>query len=523
MSAPDRLSRRRMIHLSMLGGGVLATAAMGAQCGETQIVTETKIQTVEVEKPVEKIVTKEVIKEVPVEKIVEKIVEKVVEKEKIVEKVVTVAASPAAPKVTTLVFWTPGGSAPYCEMFNEVGAEYSAIRQGVVKFEKVQCGTGEQNFLEVLLARVAAGNPPDATIFWDSPVSLAVRGAVVPLEDMLKTSRNSQRENWPDALIPSVEWQGKIHGLPVAAGTYAMFFNQQLFEKAGVNPDPEAFPKTWEELKEASMKLTRWKGDVPEQIGFGISDISQYELAIWSASNGSQIYDRANAKYTIDSPQNVEMMEFLANWIDQNYKGNWQKVTEARNWATYPDGEGRSPGWQDGVTAMVYSGAWFLGDMYNVAEVTFNEWDLGITPVGPSGEQSFSGFWPNWVIIPKGTKNVEEAFAWLDYLGMEGMPRWNQTVPDLPTNKNVRRELIRAPQVEEKRGRAFGEYTINFFYDMLDRSTPMWDSPVQGFATDQIKRAMDLILIGNEDAATSLGEAQKANQEQLEKVLKGGS
>ena len=56
------LTRQRVPKGAALGSAITASAAALAGCGETQVVTETKIQ--------------EVIKEVPVEKVVTQIVEK---------------------------------------------------------------------------------------------------------------------------------------------------------------------------------------------------------------------------------------------------------------------------------------------------------------------------------------------------------------------------------------------------------------------------------------------------------------
>ena len=60
-----KTSRRKLL-VAGLGGSVVAAAAF-AGCGETQVVTETKIQEVIKEVPVERVVTKIVKEEVAVE------------------------------------------------------------------------------------------------------------------------------------------------------------------------------------------------------------------------------------------------------------------------------------------------------------------------------------------------------------------------------------------------------------------------------------------------------------------------
>lgn len=63
---------------------------------------------------------------------------------------------------TTLTFWTPGGSQAWCPDAITKSMEAFTKANPSITFNEVQCGTGEQNFQEALLARIAAGNPPDA-------------------------------------------------------------------------------------------------------------------------------------------------------------------------------------------------------------------------------------------------------------------------------------------------------------------------------------------------------------------------
>jgi ABC-type glycerol-3-phosphate transport system substrate-binding protein len=90
----------------------------------------------------------------------------------------------------------------------------------------------------------------------------------------------------------------------------------------------------------------------------------------------------------------------------------------------------------------------------------------------------------------------------------------------MPTNKKVPTDLV--PTIaKEKRGEAFASDVTNFFRAQLDIATPMWDSPVQDFATDQISRAIEQIMNKQATPKDALVEAQKASQAELEKVLKG--
>ena len=92
----------------------------------------------------------------------------------------------------------------------------------------------------------------------------------------------------------------------------------------------------------------------------------------------------------------------------------------------------------------------------------------------------------------------------------------------MPTNKLV--SLDNAPGiVVEKRGQKFAQETAQFFKSQLDIATPMWDSPVQNFATDQLSRALEQIINKASAPKDALAEAQQVTQAELEKTLKGSA
>ena len=59
-----------------------------------------------------------------------------------------------------VTFWTPGGGGDFCTGLDAIARDFEQ-RHPSIAIAETQCGTGEQAFNEVLLARIAAGNPPD--------------------------------------------------------------------------------------------------------------------------------------------------------------------------------------------------------------------------------------------------------------------------------------------------------------------------------------------------------------------------
>src|SRR5512145_1967198 len=88
----------------------------------------------------------------------------------------------------TVSFWTPGGGGDFCTALDAIARDFEQHHPNIAIAE-TQCGTGEQAFNEVLLARITAGNPPDAAVLWTSPAALAARGALLPLDDLMQQSR----------------------------------------------------------------------------------------------------------------------------------------------------------------------------------------------------------------------------------------------------------------------------------------------------------------------------------------------
>jgi len=115
-----------------------------------------------------------------------------------------------------------------------------------------------------------------------------------------------------DAFVKSGTYQGKMYGMPDLSSARAMFYNKDLFAKAGI----AAAPKTWDEFV-ADAKKVQALGD--GAIGYGLPlgpEESQGEFSIWTFNNGGDW--KKDGKWTINSPENVATLTFLRKLANED-------------------------------------------------------------------------------------------------------------------------------------------------------------------------------------------------------------
>ena len=122
------------------------------------------------------------------------------------------------------------------------------------------------DFKKQLSIGAAAAELPDIAIL-DNPdhASYSSMGIFADLTDKLAS--------WPDLKqyfegpLNSCKLSGRLYGIPFGSNCLALYYNEDMLKAAGVKP-----PKTWDELKSVSLKLT--KGNVH---GFAISSLQNEE------------------------------------------------------------------------------------------------------------------------------------------------------------------------------------------------------------------------------------------------------
>ena len=93
-----------------------------------------------------------------------------------------------------------------------------------------------------------------------------------------------------------------------------------------------------------------------------------------------------------------------------------------------------------------------------------------------------------------------------------------KSIPLLPLG-TVTTSLLPAVTLQNQ-GKAFAQDVMNFFHKQLEASIPLWNSPVQDFAQNQLKKAIDQIMYKSSKPKDVLAAAQQACQNELKRVLK---
>jgi multiple sugar transport system substrate-binding protein len=219
----------------------------------------------------------------------------------------------SATEITFSHIWgTPPGeqAAETKHPMEQVIDAFNAKNTGV----KVLGQTPSGDYYEVLQkaqAELAAGKPPALVITPWSNIYFATEGLSVDnLEDVAAAageSTDAVLKNIKANVINLVQIDGKTKGLPWAFSCPVVYYNADLFTKAGV--DPAATFKTWDSYAQAGPKLQSAVGGNPV-IAFGTNlDWPAQSLA---QSNGGRILDDGG-KPVMDSPETVAAMQMVAD------------------------------------------------------------------------------------------------------------------------------------------------------------------------------------------------------------------
>lgn len=199
--------------------------------------------------------------------------------------------------------------------------------------------------------------------------------------------------------VEQLRWDGKLYDLPTAVYPHVLYYNKDLFRKAGVAPPKERW--TWEQLRDTARQLSHGEGG--ERV-WGLSAHNQVDLVyMW-------LTQRAGVPAWQADEQSIrEGLQFFTTLIFSDKSLSQDVNPTSPEWRPRRDFHAGRAG--------LYLNLFVLN--YMASQLSF-EWDIAPLPT-LAGEPPAVMVWPRTYAIPSSSRNAEAAWEFLRFItGPEG-------------------------------------------------------------------------------------------------------
>lgn len=323
-----------------------------------------------------------------------------------------------------------------------------------------------------------------ATIF-----DMADKGLI---EDLTPYMDDELKEDIYPSLLEAGQYNGKQYVIPCGATTLLYWYNTELFEQAGLDPDNP--PATWDEFLEAAKAISE-KTDAAGVALYGSPSGGETSFmfeSLFASEIGGETWD--GERYTYETEENREAAVNTLNFM--------QKL------AQYSQGSVEETGRFD-IRTMLRDGQVGMAlDAINMSNQIQEGLDSGKfkvaqLPAGSSGEQisavNMGGFF-----IPTNCEHKEEAWTFLRYLMRTENQKKHSTYGSIPILKS------------ESESYGTDSAYWNTVIKSVDESVPEGVSPKTNSLWSVTGEQLQLLFMNKQDAETTLDNIIAGHEEVYE-------
>jgi len=352
---------------------------------------------------------------------------------------------------------------------------------------KVTVTTQPEYYTKVRAAAQSDTLPQVMIMHVDQIPLQAEDGIISPINDLVEL-QGLEASDFTEAIWTSSEWKGDRYGIPLDIHTMTMYWNKDLFEEAGL--DPESPPTDEESFLEATRAITE-STDAPGYMvvtsGPGAGFLTGISWATLFYQGGGEWTNEDFSEATYNSEAGVQAAEFLKSLIDEG-------ISPA---STESDAE--IAAFKQGQNGIVFSGIW---------ETTGYADALGDSlGAGPVPQIFGDGVWAgsHTLAVADGLEGAERqaAYYFIDWISQHSV-EWAKA-GQLPARASVREEpeFQEIPYISEIAGQI---ESASFF-------PPVPAAPDMLFAAGGAGEAVLAVLSGEKEAQAALDEsAQRSTQ-----------
>ena len=381
------------------------------------------------------------------------------------------------------------------EQFEAENPDIDVVHNGEIAYAE---------FITEVSAAASANVGPDVvTLFYGWIPSWVEAGFLVPLP------QDEFPHDWIEShfspMVAESKFQDEYWAIPTAVRALALFWNKDLFEAAGL--DPETPPTNLDEFLEMAQQATVYDGSGTEILNItseGYAPQLTGQAHHWFREvllrqYGGQPYSDDNREVMWNSPEGCEAFTYLANFETVYKTGSNDLFTDA------------TEAFVNGQAALHIDGSFRIGTINN------NNPDLnyGVAelPVGPNGERhTFGSYWTHGITrqAAEDEAKLEAAARFLKFITTsEAGTLWVNEVGELPA------QLEAASDADLLADPILGPFAAGLEYA---HATFFVDEAVQ---RQNLVDAFDLIRLGGVDVCEALDEQAALEQELLDDFWSG--
>lgn len=381
-------------------------------------------------------------------------------------------------KKTEILFWSPfsGADGPFMK---KIVDKYNGS-QDKYKVNFVIQPSGEY-YKQLDVALSTAKESPDLMIMHvDQVPTYSSKGQLIAIDE-LAAAAGINKADYAEAAVEYSTIDGKWYSIPLDIHPLVMYYNKDLFEKAGITEVPsnrEQFDTAVEKLTDKAAGVygyvvpTLW----PQQFIF--------PTLVWQ--NGGELWNGSEVAY--NSPEAVEMVQWLRGMIDNGISpANVQQ-------------DGENTLFLQGKNAIQFNGPW-MKSQFDEAGLNY-----GVAPVPQIGKakQAVFGGSHGFTISKNVTdENVTAGIGdFLKYVASNSMD-WAESGQALASKPMLESEEFKGMEFQSSVAEAFPY--VQFAPNVLNWGTiiePVWGE-------------LNNALLGKKDAQAALDEAVQKSQQAM--------
>ena len=268
-----------------------------------------------------------------------------------------------------------------------------------IKIKLVNAGTNVEEYSSLNNALQAGSGAPDMVQLDFVAISqYALQDALEPLDDM---GAKEQSAKFSDAVKQDISFNGKIYDMPLGLGPMALFYNKEIFDKAGI----AAAPTTWDEFYQDAKKIRALGKDYYIANDQG-SEGGYFTSLSWAAGAHPFKVDGKKVTINMDDPNVTKVADFWQKMLDEDLID-----TSTAGWS---DDWYKSLG--NGHIAALPTGSWMTITLEGSVKDASGKLRVAPLPGWTKDDHTTGESGGSGLSIIKGSKNVEAAYKFAQYI-----------------------------------------------------------------------------------------------------------